>query len=312
METGSVTVDQNRQISRSAARRRQFEYQTVISSTEQQSANLFTWDRLESRLELRGGEGVSRGINLRSRTSDFDSRSRQSRGSRDYFITSPFSRKEKKILHLVFWGNQRSMLAQTLPVITIQCRDWSHWSLCIGWSRRKTLFLVVCEAIGPCGNDPPHAATREGPGEVRSSIGSAACGRNDGVGHEPNVWVTPWIFLSFFPFTSSMPRPSTCLPCRSVSLPVSFPFSKSLCFPTAVHAKWSAPLSLHASPPRARFLNFLFQKCDGNLPSCSRCVRTNRIASCTYDLPLHKKHGVSALQKGEACIPCRSVPLSFF
>ena len=61
-----------------------------------------------------------------------------------------------------------------------------------------------------------------------------------------------------------------------------------------------------------RFLNYLFQKCDGALPFCNRCVRTNRSASCTYDLPLHKKHKVSALQKGEACIPCRSVYILFF
>ena len=119
METGSVTADQNRQISRSAARRRQFEYQMVISSTEQQSANLFTWDRLESRLKFRGGEGVSRGIDSRSRTSDFDSRPRQSPARKPrLFHYLSVSRKEKKILHLVFWGNQRSMLAQTLPVIT--------------------------------------------------------------------------------------------------------------------------------------------------------------------------------------------------
>ncbi|KAF9646250.1 hypothetical protein BDM02DRAFT_261728 [Thelephora ganbajun] len=47
-------------------------------------------------------------------------------------------------------------------------------------------------------------------------------------------------------------------------------------------------------------------KCDGSLPHCDRCVRTNRSASCAYGLSLHPKRKALALQKGEACIPCRN------
>ena len=64
-------------------------------------------------------------------------------------------------------------------------------------------------------------------------------------------------------------------------------------------------------PPQAPN-DHVFQKCDGGLPHCSRCVRTNRSPSCTYDLPLHARRKLSALQKGEACIPCRSVCYPFF
>ena len=116
METGSVTADQNRQISRSAAWRRQFEYQTVISSTEQQSANLLRgigWNPASSSEEGRVFHvGLIRGLEP---AISIPAQGNLLRGSRDYFITSPSH--EKKILHLVFWGNQRSMLVQTLPVI---------------------------------------------------------------------------------------------------------------------------------------------------------------------------------------------------
>lgn len=93
-------------------------------------------------------------------------------------------------------------------------------------------------------------------------------------------------------------------------LPCIIPISKPHSTTDVGHARWSAHfLSFFlSSAPN----DLALQKCDGGLPHCNRCVRTNRSPSCTYDLPLYPKRKTTVLQKGEACIPCRSVVYPFF
>ena len=107
------------------------------------------------------------------------------------------------------------------------------------------------------------------------------------------------------PFSNVKTLDLSSLPVRPPPLSQQVPPSKSHLTARTERAKWSVhPLlpqnhSFPDNPP--------FQKCDGALPHCNRCVRTKRAPSCTYDLPFNQKRKVLALQKGEACIPCRSV-----